>query len=270
MDALRAPFYALYDRVFYYRAQRKGMGPGFLHLLVLAAILSLVIMAVLVTTGLPKANAFVDWIKSEMPPLTWTPEGLAMNAQAPYLMIHPDYGVMATIDPTAREVGPDEMRNTMIFVTATRAYVRQSDQLVRVYDLKRPVQGRKVENLVIPIDADFIDRLYKVVRPWTIVLATIIMVPLFFLGNTLMAFLYSFPALILNHWRRESLAWPSLFAVSCYAMTGSVLVNCLAVLVPRVGDFTLGFLGNVIITCFYLYWGLIRSEGEAAGGSRPV
>jgi len=263
LPVLSAPFYSFFSRSFYRKAVEAPLKKGFLYLGYLTVLAAVLVFAVFRLRVLPEIDRFAVWMEDSMPQLTWTPEGLAMNARSPYAMIHEQFGPLVTFDMTRDEVSAEEIGDALIFVTSRRAYVRHGAAEVRVYDLTQPAENRSPEHLVVSIDREFLKKFYGSLKPWLIFLSMLFFVPSFFLWKLFEALLYSLAALVLQAIRKTNLPYRRLFGLCLFAMTPATLIQFRGVFAPPLAVLPFGIFGSMVVTSAYLYLALCQAKGPS-------
>ncbi|MDP3921635.1 MAG: DUF1189 family protein [Candidatus Omnitrophota bacterium] len=260
---LQAPFRSLFDRNFYAAMTRENVGRGMLYLVYLAAIATLIGWLFFSNRGIPELTRFIDWAKQEVPPLTWTPEGLVMNAQSPYVMFHEEMGNVVTFDMTKFEVGLQDLADSLVFVTSTKIFVRQGTGDVRVYDLLQPEITRPPGELVLNIDADTIQKFYDALKPWLHVFFILIFFPAFFVWKVLEGLLYSLIGLLINTRRREKLPYGAILNVTFFALTPLTIVQGLGFMaLPFLDQQPVSSLLALVLISTYLFLAIRKTEVE--------
>ncbi|HXV28235.1 MAG TPA: DUF1189 family protein [bacterium] len=271
MNLFLAPFYALFSLDFYRGIIQSRLSKGFLYLLYLSAIGTFLMSLWFVRQGIPQMNRFVEWAKTEMPSLTWTPEGLVMNAQSPYSMVHPDLGPLVMFDMNLTDIDVGTMQNVVMFVTSKKIFVRQGVNQIKSYDLTRTTPAAKGEEDggVVAIDGSALQKFYDSVKPWFVVLSIIFFFFFFVVWKCLTAFLYSWVGLLINFLRRPKLNYSAVLNVTFFAITAATLIQALQALVPFLGRLPFGLAGSFIVTTAYLYLAIKKTEDQNLEGS-PV
>ncbi len=259
MRLLTAPYYAFFSLDFYREVIASPLKKGFFYLLYLSAIVVVLFSAFFAFTVMPKIDAFAEWIEKELPPLTWTPEGLVMDAPSPHAMVHPEYGMLAVLDMSLGEISEGEMGEAVVFVTSTHLYMRDGEGGIRIHRLTRPAEKLKPEQLAVPIDGELIRSNYQKFRLWIYIIPAIFSFPLVFITKLGEVVLLSLPGYLLNRTRLEPLDYSSVFRVTCFAVTAATLIE-VRWLIPVLAGVPFGFIGSAIVTSGYLYWALKKTE----------
>lgn len=262
MNLLSAPFYSLFRLAFYRQVIRERLSQGFLYLLYLSAVAAVVATVVFMFRFLPYVDRFASWFQQEMPVIVWTPQGLSLERQEqPYTMVHPDFGPLITFDTTRAEIPSNEMGDVRIFITSKKAYVRQSINELRVYDLTQPTVGRQPlsEESVI-ITPHNVERGYKAAKPLLIFLVMIFTLPFFFIWKLIAAVFYSLIAALMNQFRIQRLNYSQLLNISLFAITPATLIQFLQWAIPGLHTIFFGFVGALLVTSIYLFLAVKKTE----------
>lgn len=259
MRILTAPYYALFSADFYRDVIGSSLRQGILYLVYLSGCLTILFAVVFAGFILPRADAFSEWAASEMPPMTWTPEGLVMDGPSPYAMVHPDYGLMAVIDMTRTELSEDEMGDAAVHVTSRKLYVRDGRGGMRIHSLTRSERDLKPDQLAVFWDGARLREFYGKIRPWIFAVPAALAWPLLFVLKAGEAVLFSLPAFFIARTRREPLDYAPALNVSCFALTASTLIE-LRWMIPAVSQIPFGFIGAAIVTAGYLVFALKKTE----------
>ena len=118
-----APVFAIFDLNVYREARNEKFGTAVLYQLYLSALFC-VAVAVLSVSLLPKADAFMDWLKKECPGMTFTAQGLKLDTPGKVTLTHPTLGSFISFDDSRQTMTEEEMGQSMIYVTSTMIYTR--------------------------------------------------------------------------------------------------------------------------------------------------
>ncbi len=264
MNLFLAPLYSLFSLGFYRGIIRSRLRSGFLYLVYLSVIATLLMSVWLVRRGIPQMNSFLEWAKSQMPTLTWTPEGLVMNAASPQTMVHPELGPLVIFDMNRTDVDLGTMQNVVMFVTSKKIFVRQGLNQIKAYDLTRiSAKGGQGEAAgAVPINGETLQKFYDSVRPWFVVLGILFFFIFFLVWKFLAALLYSWVGLLINFLRRPRLNYSAILNVSFFALTAVTLIQLLQLLFPFLGRLPFGFAGSLFVTGIYLFLAIKKTEDK--------
>ncbi len=264
MNLFLAPIYSLFSIQFYRGIIRSRLTNGLLYLIYLSVIATLLMSLWFVWQGIPQMNRFVEWAKSQMPSMTWTPEGLVMNAQSPYTMVHPELGPLVIFDMNRIEVDSNGMQNVVMFVTSKKIFVKQGLNQIRAYDLTRTTPAAQAGETVgvIPINGESLQQFYDSMRPWFMVLGIVFFFFFFVVWKLLAALLYSWIGLLINFMRHPRLAYSAILNISFFALTAATLIQFLQMLIPALFRIPFGFVGSLLVTGIYLFIAIKKTEKE--------
>lgn len=259
MRILTAPYYALFSLDFYREALLLPLQKGILYLAYLSGIVTFLFALSFGAQVMPRVDAFAEWAAAEMPPMTWTPEGLVMDAPSPYAMVHPEYGLLAVIDMTRTELAQDEMGAAAVFVTSRYLYMRDGSGGIRVHSLTRPAQDVDPDHLAVLVDGELARSLYAKLRPWIFAVPVVLALPLILITKLAEAVFFSLPGYLIARTRQVPLDYTPVFCVTCFALTASTLVE-LRWMVPGLSGIPFGLIGAAIVTTGYLFFALKKTE----------
>ena len=256
-----APFFAL-TRIDFYRSVAESRPvKGIQYLLYLSLLSAFLTVYVFATAGLPKIQEIVDWIKGAMPVITVTQEGLSIDAPSPYVMTHPVFGPMVHFDMGKDEVTREDLTGGGIFVTKKRVYIQQGSE-IKIYDVveffsrneRIPVGGA---NEVTP---DSVQAFFDGAKAWFVVIFFLLFLPFFFIWKLVVAVFYSWFGLLMNMGRQDKLTYGQILNVSIFAMTASVFLQWLRLLVPPVNAIPLIDVIGIGLTFLYLSMAIHKTD----------
>ena len=269
MNLLTAPHYSLFSVDFYRRVLRSGISQGILYLLYLSALATFLFLVFIMTRMAPQADAFVEWFKKELPPLVWTPEGLVMNAKNPYTMVHPALGPVITFDTSKNDISVESMGEVTLYVTSKKVYAKQGTGDLRVYDLAQMMKESKQPAAEKALDPEAIGKFYQALKPWAIFFIGIAFFPFYFVWKFLAVLFYSGVGALINLSRTSRLPYSAILNLSFFALTASCLIQSIQLLVPGFDRVPFGWLGSVLVTSWYLFLAIKKTEGEGDSFSLP-
>jgi len=263
MNILKAPFYALFSLDFYRGVIRAPLGQGFQYLLYLSGLTTILALFSFMSHGLPLVRDMMDWVKAEMPIITLTGDGLSLNEPSPFTMVHPALGPLVTFDVTKTDITSAETGDALVFITATKAYVKEGAAQLREYDLLSMFQLRRrgvpVDRTAV-ITPESIQEAYDSLKPLLVIGGIILFFPFFFLWKLLAGLFYAWFGLLINYSRRSPLTFSAVYNTSLFAMTASIVFQWIRFLIPVLDQIPFsGFLG-VLLTIFYLYLSIKKTE----------
>ncbi|MFZ5802686.1 MAG: DUF1189 family protein [Candidatus Omnitrophota bacterium] len=255
MNIFTAPFFALFSIPFYRQALQARVWKAVQYALFLSAVSTALVMFQLTRVGVPEADRFVDWLQSQMPVITLTSEGLSMDRESPFSIVHEEFGPLATFDLSKKEAGARDMENIFVYVTAGKIYLQQAAGDIRAYNVQDFID-RNQERLAqgpLAMSPDTIGRFYKTVKPWFLVLMTIVV----FLFDAVVllvgGLLLSWIGLVLNMSRVPPLSYGALYTASIFALTAGTVFTWLGTLLPPLGAIPFGYVISVILNIAYLF-----------------
>lgn len=265
MDILLAPFFSVLNLRFYRYVLGQPLRKGFLYLGYLTLLSGVFILGYVQLRLMPQIDRFAEWVEREIPPLTWTPDGLVVNAAMPYPMVHPTLGFLAVFDTTKTQVQPEEIGDFLFYVTSTNLYARQGPNEVRVYDLTRGVESLPPDRMIVRVNADTVRDYYRAMKPWAVFSVLVAFIPFFFVWKLFEAFVFSLVAALINLKCKPRLDYQTLFNLSLYVLTPVTLIQFSRLIFPWVARIPFGLGGSVLVAAAYLFLILSKqSEGDSA------
>lgn len=260
MKLLSAPFYSFFSLDFYRWVMRAPLSKAFLYLAYLTGIANLAVLFFYFTQVAPVAEEFADWAVVEMPELTWTPEGLVMNGEGPYAMVHPDFGPLVVFDTSKKEVSEETIGDFPIFVTQTTLYVRLGPAEIRSYDLTRPAESISPDNLVVRVDGETAYKIYEALKFWMAAMVFFFFFPIFYLWKLTEILFFSLVGMLINLSRNPTLEYKPILKISFFAITPAVILQILAIVFPPLGALPYGMFLTFLITTGYLIFAIKKTE----------
>lgn len=249
-----APVTAFFYPPVYRDAAKSSPGRGVLYSLYLAGLSVILILMFLSAKVMPKADAFVDWLKTNVPAMVWTPAGLSLeNGQTTAVLKHPRYGTIALFDMTKTAATEADMGGAYILVTAQKVFIKRAPGQIEVRDITGAGMNAKQQlPQRVRITGVIAGKMYenlKSAMTFVVPLLILIFSFIFFLVANLF---YSLAGLLFNLMRTEKLGYGAIFNLTCFATTASFTLTWLKVLIPLKvlsGPFTL----NILINLVYLF-----------------
>ncbi len=250
------PILALFHPAVYRDAAKSGGGRGALYALYLSGLVAVFVFLVAVIAVIPAADSFAGWLKGNMPPLTWTPEGLKMSGAQSYTMTHPQYGGFVTFDMNKTEVTPNDMKQARIFVTSKKLFVMDRGGVLKAYDLTAAnPQFSRIQAREVLIDGNKVDQIYGSMKGVAIFWVSFVLFLVVFVMNLIGGLFYSLIAMIIQAITKTTFPYAALFNISCFAMTASFFLMWGKIFTPLRG-FPVPMLLHVLLTGIYLFVGL--------------
>ena len=258
MNILSAPLFSLYSLRFYRQVVQSRLSKGFVYLAYLSVIASLAFALLFQIYGRPELKELTHWTETNLPPLTYSPEGLTMNAPSPQTLVNSKYGLVVTFDMTKDNVSPEEMGDALIFVTSKKLYTVQRQNEMRVYSLVRSGQaGQQVS-----VNEGF-KKTFEVFNQLIVFVILFAAVPVFFVWKLLAALFYSLAGLLINLLRKTRLSYSAVLNVSLFSLAPVCIVQLLGLSFPAL-PLSLGFWGTLFLTAIYLFLGIKLTEEKGA------
>ena len=174
-----APVTAFFYPPVYRDAAKSSAGRGVFYSLYLAGLSVILILMFFSAKVMPKADAFAEWFKANLPVLVWTPAGLSLeNGQTTAVLKHPQYGTIVLLDMTKTAATEADMGEAYVLVTAQKVYIRRSPGQLEVRDITGAGMGSK-EQLPprVRITGDIAEKMYQNLKSaMTFVLPLLILV----------------------------------------------------------------------------------------------
>lgn len=265
MRILSAPVYSFYSVEFYRQVLKSPLSKAFLYLAYLTALANIAVLLFFLLRVQPFVRSFVDWTAKEMPELTWTPDGISMNAKNPYVMTHPDYGPLVVFDTTKTDIDAGEMGDAPIFVTRTKVYTRSGPDDVRIYELTRRPADVPKDKMVVQVDSNVVYRLYDAFRPWFVGMAVFLFFPAYFIWKLLEILFFSVVGMLVNLTRKPTLAYGEVLKICFFAVTPAAIFQLASIVIPAVGKIPYGFFLSFVLTTGYIIFAMKKTEDPLAG-----
>lgn len=250
-----APIAAFFYPPVYHDAAKSSAGRGVLYSLYLAGIAVFLFMTLVVSKFMPQVDAFVDWTKTHMPVLIWTPAGLSLeNGQTTASMTHPEYGGIALFDMTKTSVTEAEMGKASIFVTSSKLFIKRGPGEIEERDITGAGmrQGQQLPPK-IRIDGNTAVKLYQNVKDAMVFMIPVLFFAIFFMFFLLMNLFYSLAGLLFNLMRTEKLGFGSIFNLTCFATSAAFTLTWLRVLSP-LQSIPFPFALNILMNLAFMFF----------------
>lgn len=248
-----APVAAFFYPPVYQDAAKSSAGRGVLYSLYLAGLSTILVMMVISIKFMPQADAFVNWTKTQMPVLVWTPAGLSLqNGQTTAELVHPQYGPIALFDMTKTVVTEADMGKAYILVTATKVFIKRAPGQVEERDITGAGirSGQQLPPRVL-VDGNIVVKLYQNLKgamAFAVPLGILVLSFMFLLVANLF---YSLLGLLLNLMRTEKLGFGAIFNLTCFATSAAFTLTWLKVLTP-LQALTLPFALNIFVNLAFM------------------
>ncbi len=202
----------------------------------------------------PELNRTAQWAEREFPDITWTPEGIVMNAPSPYEMFHPDMGAVIVFDTNVDEINPETMGNVYALVTATNLYLRRDGESVVVYDLTRDPAAMDPSDTVAQVTGANIKETYDNFVPLLFLIVPLFSFVVIFFFKVMEAVVYSLVALAICALQKKQLPNEQLFKLAAFALTAAAFLQWRGFIHPALGVIPFGIIGGLLVTGGYLFW----------------
>ena len=83
----------------------------------------------------------------------------------------------------------------------------------------------------------------------------------------MVAFLYSWIGLLINLTRRSKLEFSQIYNTTLFAMTASLIIQWIRLVIPIAGGVPFGILGSLLVTIGYLFFAVKTAEEKAPPAS---
>ena len=255
MKIWQAPLRSLYSLSFYKEVLGFSLSTGLAYLGFLSFLASIFAGIAFNARSTPEIREFTAWLKASAPKLEMTAEGLRMDAPSPYVMTHPRFGPIITIDLSKTSAEEkDFSTGGLLFLTKNRGFLHGA-RGIRAFDFK--VEDKNFKPF--PITGETYEKFAKILRGFLLGAVPLAVFLFFFIWKFTLALFYSLLARILNSFRREPLPYETLLNLCFFAMTAYVLIEFLTLFIPRFqirGEFFTG----LAVTGLYLGIAIIKTE----------
>lgn len=219
-----APVTAFFLPQVYRDAARSSWRKGILYIAYASFLITVSLLAIFIERA-HTSDAFMRWIKKEIPVVIWTPKGLSLeNGQRTAVLIHPVYGPVALFDMDRTDVTEKEMGQLYFFVTSKKIFFQEitgqlSERDVTRTTFKSPAQLPAQVRFTGEMIEDYYQngkRAVLLVTPAVVFLGSF---ALLLIVNSI----YSAAGLLPNLLRTQKLNYGAIFNLACFS-TGISLV----------------------------------------------
>ncbi len=250
-----APVTAFFYPPVYQDAAKSSAGRGVLYSLYLAGLSVALVMMTLSAKVMPQADAFVDWAKTQMPVLIWTPAGLSLeNGQTTAALVHPQYGTIALFDMTKKSATDGEMDKAYIFVTSQKVFIKRAPGQIEERDITGA--GMRSKEQLPPkvrIDGNIVMKLYQNLKGAMVFVVPLMILVISFVFLLVANLFYSLAGLLLNLMRTEKLGYGAIFNLTCFATSAAFTLTWLRALTP-LQAVTFPFALNVLVNLAFMFF----------------
>lgn len=261
MNYLAAIPQTFYSKRFYADVIRTKPKRGFLYLLVVSFIAAILALLAGVFVIVPEMDKVIEWLKKDMPTLTWTGNGLAMKETSPYPLIHPEFGPLATFDTSRDEATPDVIQNMNLYVTRSNVYVNDGTS-IRTYSLQEVAKKNPNLKEGIELNATVVDAIYQKTKKIVyaaLFFGTLVVV---YVWKLAVALIFSIPGLIFNGMRQNKISFQDIYDVCLYALTPATVFQIVRTTIPAISAIPFMSVLDISITLAFLYFAVKMSESE--------
>ncbi|MBI3297971.1 MAG: DUF1189 family protein [Elusimicrobia bacterium] len=250
---------SIVDFSFYKEVPRRDVWATTAYIVVLGAFFSAAVTAAVYRNVGPRIREAVAWAAVAMPPMTVANGKLSSTVPGPTEVRHPDMkqvGLMIDIGRTAPVSAAEMSQKKLIaYLTADQAYIMTNDRL-EAYDLAKT----KPKGETVVIDAAFYENmgatLLKVLYP----IAFFVSWMTFIVWKHGSAAVYTLVAMLINAVAEGGHEVPVLYRLAVYAQTPVILLQALALFLPR--PIPLFPVLAVVVVSAYLWQAIRFAEPE--------
>ncbi len=261
-----APVTAFFYPPVYQDAAKGSVGRGILYSLYLAGLSVVLVMIVVSARFMPQADAFVNWVKTDMPALIWTPAGLSLeNGQTTATMAHPQYGTMVLFDMTKTTATDADMGRAYILVTSQKVFLKRGPGQIEARDITGAGM-RSTQQLPsrVRINGDVAVKVYQNIKGAMAFLVPFLILIFCFMFFIVSNLFYSVAGLLFNLLRSEKLRYGAIFNLTCFATTAAFTLTWLRILIPLKVLALPFFLHILINLCFMFFAFKVTDQKKAA------
>jgi hypothetical protein len=273
-DIIAAPVLSLFSLAFYRKALKSSPATGIIFLLYFSLVASMIATLAFSTVLLPQAGEFMVWLKPRMPEINFTAQGVVSPVAQPFTLEHPKFGKLLILDTAAAEIAPEKIPDAMIYITKTKAVVRNEGRgESRILSLV-PTGEQLADFKPFQVTGEVLETWYKKSIPLICVVVFSLVFIIFFVWKVLAGLIYSLAGLALNLFRTEKLKYAAVFNVTLFALTPVSLLQLLSFF-PLPFRMSVNSLTSFLITVIYLAIAIlyIKDEDETppnTGSYAPV
>ena len=269
LDYLFSPILSLFSPRFYKRIQKSSVVAGFIYLVYLSIIYTIVFLVHISLRWIPIVEDTVSWFARAVPPITYQKREFSSPVKQPFTLKHPMLGTVMVIDTSKETATAEEIKKTYFFITKKLVYVTNPiAQETQVVDLS----SSKVKNTSGEINQTFTGKMivifYKRAKPVFLVVLFVLAGGLVFLWKLSAAFISFLIAVVMNQFRERMLPSSGLFNTSAFAVTFVVFLQMLDMIAPGLHLMPPTWMA-VLMTSLYLGFAiLVIAPSEKSG--RPL
>lgn len=219
---------------------------------------------------LPVADEFAGWMKTTMPQMTFSREGVQMSNPEPRVLSHPQLGPVFYLDPTKDLPETADYDKAILIITRTKlAYRDPQSQEFRIQDLTSKTDRPGQPSLTLT--GDSISLFWRKLSPWLSLATAVVTFISFYVWKLLAALFYSLLGLLLNLFRSERLRYGVVLNLTFFALTPVILLQSLQLIFPA-WPVPLNWITGFLVTALYLALALLATQQPASGedGTAPA
>jgi len=256
-----APVTALFHPGVYRDAAKSSGGRGILYVLYLSLIAVVLVMMLLAGKLSPVADDLAGWVVKNMPVVIWTPEGISLeNGQTTATLIHPQYGLLATIDLTKTNVTEADLGSGFFFVTARQVFIKRGPGQIESRNITK--EGIRTSQQLPPkvrITGEIVRKLYQNIKSTMAAVLPLVFFFVFLLLILMTNLLYSLVGLLLNRGRKQKLGYGAILTLTCFATTASFTLTWLGAVLP-IPALPWPLALNILVNVAYLFFAFKVSD----------
>jgi hypothetical protein len=203
-------------------------------------------------------NSFVGWMISVTPEVTITKDGLSVTQKQPILVKYPKVGPIYLIDTTKslEQLAKDES-GALVVVGREDIIVKNRGEKgeLRIFSLKKVMEKIGTTKQPVVINKLMMKAIAARLRDMLTPVIVLVAFPFFFIWKLVAVLFYSVIGLVLNLFKKEKLAYGSLFTLCCFAITPVTIIEWMSISIPDL-NFDLRFVLTFGLTIGYLAFGM--------------
>ncbi len=260
-----APVAAFFYPPVYQDAAKSSAGRGVLYSLYLAGLSAVLVLMLVSVRFMPLADAFVDWVKTNMPVLIWTPAGLSLeNGQTTAMLAHPQYGKIVFFDMTKTNATEADLGGAYILVTSQKVFIKRAPGQIEARDITGA--GMRSGQQLPPrvrINGDIAVKMYQNIKGAMTFVVPFLIVVFFFTFFLVANLFYSLAGLLFNLMRSEKLGYGAIFNLTCFATSAAFTLTWLRVLTP-LRALTFPFALNILVNLVFMFFAFKVTDKKPA------
>lgn len=253
---LLAPILAFFDLKIYREVRDVKTGASILYLSYLSLIFTFAI-SVLGFTQIPKVNAFVEWVKTNLPVMTLAQSGMKLEQPGKHEMRHPEFGVLAIFDDSRETVSAEEMGPAVIYVTSKMVYFKKNSGIQ-----SSMIGGQSADKAFsLKVDAALVQKIYDKVKTPLAILFLFFAFLFGLVSRLIGALFFAVMGTLLQSILKKQLSFQSSFNLAAFVLSISFPFSFLQY-VPNVARFFPGYLGAVLSSVYLILAIIVQPKVE--------